>query len=72
MSFRLSVPAPAHSSGLGEQEISIDCCSSGVRWVNAGSATLSAYVGIAGRRFVENIGLRFSVSLQTTNRFVAG
>ena len=29
----------------GGQEISIDCCSSGVRLVNAGSATLPAYVG---------------------------
>ena len=29
----------------GEEEISIGCCSSAVRWANAGSATLSAYVG---------------------------
>ena len=51
--FRLSVPAWAHSSKpaaailllwASGQEISIDCCSSGVRLVNAGSATLSAYV----------------------------
>jgi len=47
-SVRLSVPARAHSSesaaaGPGGQEISIDCCSGGVR--RAGSATLSAYVG---------------------------
>ena len=27
------------------QDISIEGCSSGVRWANAGSATLSAYVG---------------------------
>ena len=31
--------------GPGGQEISIDCCSSGVRRANADSATLSAYVG---------------------------
>ena len=31
--------------GPGGQEISIDCCSSGVRRANAGSATLSAYAG---------------------------
>ena len=30
--------------GPGGQEISIDCCSSGVRRANAGSAPLSAYV----------------------------
>jgi len=53
-SVRLSAPAWAHSSesaaaGLllwaGGQETSIDCSSSGVRRANAGSATLSAYVG---------------------------
>jgi len=31
--------------GPGGQEISIDCSSSDVRWANACSATLSAYVG---------------------------
>jgi len=31
--------------GPGGQEISIDCDSSGMRRANAGSATLSAYVG---------------------------
>jgi len=31
--------------GPGGQEISIGCCSSGVRRANAGSATSSAYVG---------------------------
>jgi len=30
--------------GPGGQEISIDCCSIGVRRANAGSSTLSAYV----------------------------
>ena len=31
--------------GPSQQEMSIDCCNSGVRRPNAGSATLSAYVG---------------------------
>jgi len=35
----------------GGQEILIDCCSSGVRRTNAGSAALSAYV-VAERRLV--------------------
>ena len=51
---RLSVPAwPTARNpllqvcccGPGGQEILIDCCSRGVRRMNAGSATLSAYVG---------------------------
>ena len=57
LSTRLSVPAWAYSSKpsavdllllarqAGSQAISIDCCSSGVRRANAGSATLSVYVG---------------------------
>jgi len=52
-------PSMRHSfCGPGGQEILIDCCSSGVQWANAGSATLSAYV-VAGRRLavlVEYIG----------------
>jgi len=31
--------------GPGGQKILMDCCSSGLRWTNADSATLSAYVG---------------------------
>ena len=38
--------------GPGGQETSNDCCSSGVRRANAGSATLSAYVDSYGHRLV--------------------
>jgi len=37
--------------GSGGQEISIDCCTAGVRRANAGSAALSAYV-VAEHRLV--------------------
>jgi len=29
----------------GRKELSINCCNSGMRWMNAGSATLSVYAG---------------------------
>jgi len=53
--IHLSVQAWAHSkpAAAGKQEISIDCSMAGAqqlqhaigKWANAGSATLSAYVG---------------------------
>ena len=51
VSIHLSVPAwpcwllQVCCCGPSGQEISIDCCSSGMRQANLGSATLSAYVG---------------------------
>jgi len=59
-SVRLSVPAWVHSSkpaaagcycGPGGQDISTNCCSSGMRRANAGSATLLACV-VAEHRLV--------------------
>ena len=65
-SVHLSVPAWAHSSkyaaaGLllwapGGQDISIDCCSSGVRRANAGSATLSVYVTLVAEHRLVRCG----------------